>query len=484
MSKPGSIAANSIYYLIYQVFNVLFPFVLTLYGARVLLPESVGTVLSAQNITNYFAIFAFLGIPTYGRREISKARNNSIELSKLYSELFVINAISTLFFCIAYTALILSVPDFRNELPLYLITGGAVALNFFNNSWLFEGLEDFRFISVRNIIFKSVSLILLFLLVKSPADYLVYALILVIGTAGNYILNIFYAPTIVRFTFRGLDLRRHMGPVFALLSVNIAIELYSLVDVTMIRFIKGETHVAFYSYAQGINKILQQVLNTFTIVVVPRLALYFKENKKEEFNSLISKTFNSILILALPMIAGVEAVAYTAVTALYGNEYEASVPVLRLLIVLLVVSPMGYLLGSRVLLVTGHEKKMAVCVWAGAAVNIIGNAILIPLYAEIGAAAASVISEVLVATVYIILGSRYFRLTVSPKEILKALIGAVVMGAVVLLTAQISDNLYIRLAAQILIGVVTYFGLLLVTKESLVTEYRKRLSSKYVRIKK
>lgn len=471
MSKPKSIAANSIWYLIYQVFNVIFPFITTLYAGRILLPEGVGKVISAQNIATYFALLAFLGIPTYGRREIAKVRDDKEALSKIYSELMVINAASTFVFCVLYVGLIFIVPDFRSQLPLYLVVGGAIALNFLNNSWFFEGLEDFKFISIRNIIFKAGSFILLVLLVHNVSDYLWYALITVLGTAGNYILNVLYAPRYVKFSLSGLDLTRHMSPVFALLAVNIAIELYSQIDVTMIRFIVGEKNVAYYSYANGINKILQQVINTFTIVVVPRLTLYFKDSLTAEFNALLSKTLNAIFVLALPMICGIEVVASTAIIALYGPAYADSVPVLRLLAVLLIISPVGYLLGSRVLLVAGKEKLMARCVWAGAVVNIIGNAILIPLFFEKGAAAASILSELCVAVVYIFLGKRYFKIAIDWSEVWKVLLGCILMGACARGCMLITDILLLRLVIQVIAGVAVYGIVLKVTSEKLMSEY-------------
>ena len=482
MSKPKSIALNSIWYLMYQVFNVLFPFILTLYGARVLLPVGVGRVISAQNIASYFALFAFLGIPTYGRREISKARNDKLALSRIYSELFIINTISTLCFCIVYLGLVFIVPEFRAALPLYLITGGAIALTFFNNSWLFEGVEDFRFISLRNITFKAASLVLLFILVRDESDYLMFALIMVMGTAGNYILNVFFTPRVVKFTLQGLDFRRHLTPIFALVAVNIAIELYSLVDVTMLRFLKGETSAAFYFYAQGINKVLQQVINSFTIVIVPRLALYYKEKKSAEFNSLVSKSLNTIIVLALPMIVGVEVVAGNAIYALYGPEYTTSVPVLRTLIVLLIVSPVGYLLGSRILLVTGHEFKMTLCVWIGAVVNVVCNFVLIPRLGEIGAAAASVISEVCVAVIYIIMGRHFYKLTYKMSSVVKVVVGSLLMGLAAFGAGLLFDNVILKLIVQVVSGVVVYFVVLLVTKEEMVVEYwgkvRKKLGFK------
>ena len=102
MSKK-SLSKNSIFYLIYTVLNVLFPFLTGVYVARVLLPDAIGEVAYAQNIAQYFVVFAFLGLPTYGLREIAKARDDKQELNKLYSELLSINFISTTIFLSIYS---------------------------------------------------------------------------------------------------------------------------------------------------------------------------------------------------------------------------------------------------------------------------------------------------------------------------------------------------------------------------------------------
>ena len=185
-----SLTKNSLFYMLYNILNVIFPFFTGIYVARILLPDNIGIVETARNLAQYFVIFSFLGIPTYGLREISKARKNREELNKIYSELIVINTISTIIFLFLYNVLIMIVPEYRKNLLVFLITGISIALNFFNNTWLFEGLEKFDYISIRNLIFKFLSLLLLFIFVRDNEDYLKYALITIVGTAGNYLLNI------------------------------------------------------------------------------------------------------------------------------------------------------------------------------------------------------------------------------------------------------------------------------------------------------
>lgn len=474
--KEKSIAKNSIYYAIYNALNVIFPFLTGMYVARILLPSAVGTVAYAQNIAQYFVILSFLGIPTYGEREISKVRYEAEERSKVYSELLVINFISTCVFSALYLILILSVPSFRHNLSLYLVTGGAIALNALNNEWLYDGLEEFKFISIRNIIFKALCFVLLVLLVRKPEDYIKYALITVLGTAGNYILNVAYAPKFVTFTTHNLNLKRHMKSILLLVVVNLAIELYSLVDVTMLGALTNSKNVAYYSYASKINKIFVQVVNSFTIVIVPRLAFYYKEGKEGEFNRLLSKTLETIFILGIPLVAGIQICATDAIRLLYGNAFLPSANVLRILSWVLIISPVGYLLGSRVLLVTNHENTMVLCVGIGAVVNIIGNSLLIPRYVEYGAAIASVFSEIIVMVVYVNFGKKYFHISNESNNMLKIVISTLLMTIYLLIFGSLipaNDNLQIliKLVAQVAGAIVIYFISLYSMKESMIKEY-------------
>ena len=93
MAQNKSLKRNTIYYLIYNLLNVFFPFVSGIYVARILLPDTIGQVETARNFAQYFIMFAYLGIPTYGMRECSKYRNDKNKLSKIHNELFLINFI-------------------------------------------------------------------------------------------------------------------------------------------------------------------------------------------------------------------------------------------------------------------------------------------------------------------------------------------------------------------------------------------------------
>lgn len=471
--KTKSLAQNSIYYLVYNVLNVAFPLFTGIYVARILLPTDIGQVETARNLAQYFVIFSFLGIPTYGLREISKYRNNKDELNKLYSELMVINTISTFIFLILYNFIIFIVPTYRNNIYFFLITGISIALNFINNSWLFEGLEKFDYISIRNFLFKLLSLVLLLIFVRDKSDYLVYAFITVVGTAGNYLLNVISSKKYVKFIYHGLNLKRHMKSIIYLVVVNFAIEIYTMIDITMLGLMCEKQIVTFYSYGMKIQKVLLQVINTFTMVLVPRISLYYKEQKLDEYNRLLTKTLAVILILSIPIIVGVYFVGTPMIILLYGESYIRSADVLKIIIFAILISPVGYLLGSRVMLVTGHENKMVIAVCCGALINAIGNYLLIPKFFEIGAAYASIAGESMVAVLYVFLSHDYFKLDYSSlmHTVCKIVLSIFVMVMVLMIIEKKFGSSFLSVILQFIGAVLVYFGVLVFTKESTVFTY-------------
>lgn len=474
-----SLTKNSVFYFVYNVMNMAFPFFTSMYVARILPPASIGEVAYAQNIVSYFAILAFLGIPTYGLREIAKARNDHEELSKLFSELFVINFISTVVFSFIYYGLILLVPGFGNNLVLYLVVGLTVILNMLNISWLYDGLEEFRYVSIRNGIFKFLMFGLLLFAVKTPNDMIPYAVITVLGVAGNNIVNMVYSRNFVKFQLRGLNLARHMKSIFMLVMVNLAIEIYSLVGTSLLGILSTKESVAFYSYADKTNKILLQITNTITMVLVPRIAYYYGEGRKTEFNQLLTKALKLLVLIAVPLIICIQFTADFLYPQVFGNAYIRSAVVEKILCFILLIAPVGYLLGSRVMLVSGNEDKMVICVSAGAITNVIGNYFLIKAFAEIGAALACLNGELVVALLYINFGRKVFNLYELKHNIVNVLLSGIAMIAFLYLCTLFVPVGWVRLIFQVFGAFIVYTSVLMLLKDSVLCEYRNRLVSHF-----
>lgn len=154
MSKSNSLFNNSIYNVLYKLLNVIFPLVSSAYVSHVLLAVGVGRIASAQNIAQYFVLVAALGLPNYGTREIAKVRDDNGMKNETFSELFLINLVSTILCSVAYYGLILGNKFFDSNRSLYLIVGLSIVFNAINIDWLYQGLEDYKYIAARSFAIK------------------------------------------------------------------------------------------------------------------------------------------------------------------------------------------------------------------------------------------------------------------------------------------------------------------------------------------
>lgn len=478
MAKKRSLAKGGIAYLIYNVFNALFPFITALYVTRILSSENIGEVSYALNIVSYFALLAFVGIPTYGTREMAKYRDDQSKSNKLFTELTIINTVSTTISLASYLALVFLVPSFRDEhLVLYLVVGIEVVLNYFNISWVFEGREKFGTIAITNVISKVISFVFLLLFVKTDGQNIAYAIISVAGLSSYYVFQFVLFPRHVKFDFHDLHFKEHLKPILLLVVVNLAIEIYSLVDVTMIGAIMTDTasHVTYYKYAHQIQKTVLMFINTITMVVVPRLTKLYKDGKIDEYNGLLAKSLSLIVMLSIPMIIGIMFVSDIVIVWLYGAEYIVSSPILKVLSIAVFISPIGYLLGSRVCLVTDHEKFMPIAVGIGAVVNIGLNIWFIILWGEVGAAIASVVSELVVCVTYIIFSHKLFKIRLNWKNYIKIFTSLLVMAGYLFAIHFLVDNEILKIVLEITGAIVLYFGVLLAIREEVVFDSFKML---------
>lgn len=187
-----SMLKNSVFNIIYTASNILFPFITSIYVSRILLPVGVGKVASAQNIASYFVTAAALGLPSYGVREFAKVREDTAKKNSLFTELFIINLISTTISLIAYIFVLILNNGFNGEGALYICCGLAIFFNYLNIDWIYQGLEEYGYITGRSVVIKCISLALLVVFVKTREDYVAYALLTSLALGGNYIFNVIH----------------------------------------------------------------------------------------------------------------------------------------------------------------------------------------------------------------------------------------------------------------------------------------------------
>lgn len=450
-----SLAKNSIYNTIYQVLNLIFPLISSVYVARILSPEGVGRVAYAQNVASYFVTAAALGIPTIGVRVVSVARDDQKRLNREFSELFFLNASITTLALAAYLAIIFLVPGFRANVSLHMVAGLSIVFNYLNIDWLYKGQEEYVYIVIRSVAVKILSILALFLFVRTQDDYIIYLLITCLAICGNYLFNAVRARKLVSLQFRDLSILRHIRPVLLMGIALFLNGIYTQVDTTMLGVMSTERNIGYYSYAHKVLQIAIRFCTAVTSAFLPRLSYYFQHDRKQ-FDQLLKRGVQIASFLAFPATVGLFLLAPEAIELLFGTEFLPAAKTLRCFVAMILISAFGNLLCYQMMLCSGNENKLVPILSAATCLNIVLNYLMIPQLQEQGAAIASVCTELFINGVEIVYIKRKLKIKIEWKPIRQAVFSSAIMGVYILIFRQFSVSLPVSLAGCICGGVVIY----------------------------
>ncbi|MCC9752947.1 oligosaccharide flippase family protein, partial [Streptococcus agalactiae] len=187
----------------YQLLTLLLPLVTVPYVSRVLSPQGIGINAYTSSIVMYFTLFGALGISLYGNREIAFVQSNKYKRSKIFWELVVLKLASVSIATLLFFGFVL----LTNEWQLfYLIQGINLLATATDISWYFIGVEDFKIIVIRNTIVKLITVVLTFLVVKTPDDLALYMFLIAFASLlGNLTVWHHLKHEIIKIPFSRLD---------------------------------------------------------------------------------------------------------------------------------------------------------------------------------------------------------------------------------------------------------------------------------------
>ena len=394
MEKQKSIKINMLMSIILMVSNFVFPLITYAYVARVLLPEGTGKVAFVQSVLSYFMYIAALGISGYGARECAKVRDDKEKLSLLVQELLRVNFASTAVAYVALMVALLLVPKFKEYAVLFVVMSSGILFQTLGIEWLYNALEKYTYITIRSISFKIVAVVLTFLLIKGPDDYVMYGAITIFATLASNILNFINSRKYLSYKkFRVYDLKRHFKPIMIFFFSSIIMSIYGQFDSVMLGFMKNDGEVGIYNAALKMKGIVVYVSTAITSVLVPRMSMYFSKGMKEQFNELLVKSFRVTLILLFPLSLFVFFNASDIIEFVCGTEFLSAIPTLRILMICTLILSITNLFGNQILIPKGDEKRYSSSVFIGMFINLGLNLMFIPKLASVGAAIATLVTE-------------------------------------------------------------------------------------------
>lgn len=272
--KKKSITRNYIYNVLYQVLIIIVPLITTPYLSRVLGAENIGIYSYTLSITTYFILFGSLGVAMYGQREIAYLQDKKYERSKTFFEILFMRFITLGIALVIFYFSFVTTGDYSTYYKILILEIIANALDI---SWFFQGLEEFKKTVLRNSLVKIVSVVFIFILVKTKNNLIEYFIIYVLSNfLGNISLWLYLPKYIEKIKFKELKVLRHIKPTIGLFIPQVAIQIYTVLDKTMIgSIIEDKSEVGFYEQAQKIVKLLLAIATSLGTVMVPRMANTF-----------------------------------------------------------------------------------------------------------------------------------------------------------------------------------------------------------------
>ena len=468
-----SVKVNYILNLINTGTQMLFPLITFPYVCRVIEADGIGQINFFQSIISYISLFTCLGIPMYAIREIARDRSDVVQMNRTAMEILLLHSMLTLVGYAIVAILCLTVPQIQVNIPLFLILSLTIFFTAIGCEWFYQGIEDFKYITIRGLIIKTVSVVLLFIFVKSKTDLLYYGCYTVFGVLGGNIFNFFRLRKYIHrenIIFSELHIKRHVKPVLKVFSFSVVTSIYLQLNTVLLGFLKNTLAVGYFAAATKVMQMLLTMSACLGSVMMPRASHLIAENKEAEFNRLIQKSYDFTLAIALPMTIGLIFCAPSLITALCGVKFEHSILPSQIIAPIILMVAISNVFGIQVLFPKGKINIVTLSCGIGAVADLILNLCLIPFFSYIGTSIAYLGAEVATTVSMYFIGRKYIPIIYFKKSHLTYALGCIVMAFALYGLSLLQLPTLTILLLQGCCGVLAYFIILCICKDEMLVQ--------------
>ena len=469
--KQASIRKNFIYRSCYEVLVLLTPLITTPYIARVLGSDGVGVSSYTHSLMAIFTMFAALGTPQYGMREIARHRDDPAESSRLFWEIELLTVFTSSVCLVVWLGLCVFYLEYRPYLLalIPLLIGTAVNIN-----WYFTGHEKILYTVARNAACKIIGIILLFTCIKTKEHLFLYILLDSLVTLfGNLSMWTYLPKMLVKVDFRTLRFRRHFRETLIYFVPTVATSVYTVLDKTLLGLITHNYSTSgFYDQAHRIYSIINAlVFTSLNAVMEARISYLFAKGREAEIKTRIRRAIDYTMLAGFGCVFGLVGVAKVFVPVFWGAGWAPVEQMIYLMAPLTLIIGVSYCLGSLYYNPSGNRAQSARYIIVGSCVNLVLNLLLIPRWAAVGAILASILAEGTITVLYV----RNCRGFLNPRTLWdcarwRAPVGAAMCLLVMALGLLPLESSILKLVIQVLSGAAFYVAALYLLKDAMTRE--------------
>ena len=449
---------NYLYNLSYQLLVIVLPVITTPYITRVFSSNDLGSYGYYNSIVTYFILLATLGVANYGTKEISGHRKN---VQKTFWGIYSLQVLATCLALVLYIATCLLIPS-MNNLIAYIL-GFSLLSRGLDISWLFQGMEDFKKITVRNTAVKLLGVASVFIFVKKPSDLHLYIILLVVYDLLGQLSM--WLPAREHIGRPHLDIvyaKRHIKPVILLFLPQIAISLYITLDRTMLGALSSTTDVGIYDQALKLLNILLTIVTSLGSVMLPRVSNLLSLGNQKAVNKLHEMSFLVYNLVIFPMIAGILIVNKDFVNFFLGQDFQEARHAIAIMVFRMFFIGWTNIMGIQILIPHNKNREFMLSTTIPAFFSVGLNILLIPSLGYIGASIVSVDTEGLVWLLQLYFTRSYLKEIKILPSMLKILAASLIMyGILYIIQPLLHFPSVVNVLISAMLGLFIYAGLVL-----------------------
>lgn len=483
--QRDSVKYNFIFNLMIQLLTYIIPLITAPYISRVLTPNGVGINSYVNSNVSYFTLVIAFGFSTYGTRKISYISDDKRKRSNAFWEIFTTRFLLFLGCLAIYLGMTLiwsfGNPDYKIYYLVYIL---ALVSCFLDITYLFQGLEKFRIVSIINIIARVIAAISYFIFVKTADDLIIYIVIFSVQSVVIALVCwIFAAKYISRPKFKEMHVWDCMKNGFIFFLPTVAISVYTLLDKTMLGALTNTTEVGYYEQAYKIISLCTALVNAISPIMLSRITYLIGQGKEKEVEHKIIQMTEIYALMAWPMVMGLYAIARYFYPAFFGDEYVPSVYVAYILLPLVLIIPVSNQIGSAYYVPRNRNKIITIFFVVGALTNFATNWLFIPWLGAKGAAITSLLAESIISSLFIIFSWKAINYKKILLKSLKPIIASLIMfGILTVLNCFVFDKYISSLIYQSIlsavIGALIYGVSLIIMREEMVMDTLRKITGK------
>lgn len=453
--------------------SIVFPVITFPYATRVIQVEGIGLTNFYGSLVNYITLFSGVGIQMYAAKEVAKYRDNPALRNQCTVEIALLGFAFCALGYIAVGVLGAFVPSIHAHLDMFLVLSLSVFFTAIGVDWFYRAIEDFTFITIRALVFRSISAVALFIFVRSPRDLLAYCFVIVSVAVGNNFINFIHLRKYIDWRtipWRRLRVWHHLPQTLKIFIPNLVTNMYGYLNIAMLGFMQSAAIVGLYSAGSKLVLIALTVINSLSIVLLPRSSNLIAAGRLDEFRRISIKGVRLVLILALPGLALMSIIARPLMILFCGAAFADAWVVVALTAPLLVIVGLSNIFGIQMLYAQGKERIVIGSMLAGLAINFGLNLWLIPTWHYTGAALAMITGELVVLLVQLSAGRRYIPFGWRDLVLAKPVAGALLLALVAWGVNLLKLTAWQTVISATLLGLVAYTLVLALLHDSLFYE--------------